>query len=83
MYIACPPLYKVNMKGTLKSSERYLFDQRAMDDYIASVPADKRSNIQQQRFMPRRNDAYTVMGNHNGPRETHFKAGERRRRDSS
>ncbi len=50
VYIACPPLYKVNLKGAGKSSERYLFDQRAMDEYIAAVPADKRNNIQQQRF---------------------------------
>ena len=50
VYIACPPLYKVNTKGAGKASEKYLFDQGAMDAYIAATPVEKRSSIQQQRF---------------------------------
>jgi DNA gyrase subunit B len=50
VYIACPPLYKVNLKGGGKASEKYLFDQGAMDEYLKGVPAEKRGNVQQQRF---------------------------------
>lgn len=50
IYIACPPLYKVNLKGGGKASEKYLFDQEAMDAYLAQVPEEKRGSVQQQRF---------------------------------
>ena len=50
VYIACPPLYKVNLRGGGKASEKYLFDQEAMDEYLAALPEEKRGSVQQQRF---------------------------------
>lgn len=50
VYIACPPLYKVNLRGGGKASEKYLFDQDAMDAYLAALPEEKRGSVQQQRF---------------------------------
>ena len=45
VYIACPPLYKVTLKGK-GGGERYLFDQRAMDEYMLSLPPDAKPTIQ-------------------------------------
>ena len=44
VYIACPPLYKVSLRQ--KSSEQYLYDQEAMDAYMASLPPGVTPQIQ-------------------------------------
>ena len=38
VYIACPPLYKVSLKGK-SHSDVYLYDQAAMDEYVLHLPA--------------------------------------------
>ena len=37
-YVACPPLYKVTTKGK-GASERYMYDQAELDDYLKTLPA--------------------------------------------
>ena len=45
VYIACPPLYKVSGKGK-NNKEVYLYDQKAMDAYLATLPKDSKPTIQ-------------------------------------
>lgn len=45
VYIACPPLYKVSGRGK-GSKDVYLYDQIAMDAYMATVSKESKPNIQ-------------------------------------
>lgn len=45
IYIACPPLYKVTTKGK-GGTEKYLYDQEAMDAYMKTLPAGSSPTIQ-------------------------------------
>lgn len=47
IYIACPPLFKVSTKGK-GGEEKYLYDQAAFDQYMATLPTT--ANPQIQRF---------------------------------
>merc|ERR1711871_1490119 len=47
VYVACPPLYKVNKKRG-KSKDQYFYDQNEMDTFLKSI--DDPSNINIQRF---------------------------------
>ena len=45
VYVACPPLYKVSNKGK-NSKDVYLYDQKAMDAYLATLPKDSKPTFQ-------------------------------------
>ena len=46
VYIACPPLYKITLKGRQTkgvSNEIYFYDQEALDKYLTTLSDDSRS----------------------------------------
>jgi DNA gyrase subunit B len=45
VYIACPPLYKVSSKGK-GNKEVYLYDQKALDNHLASLAGESKPSIQ-------------------------------------
>ncbi len=48
VYVACPPLYKVNKKRGGKTKDQYFYDQNEMDEFLASL--DDQNSVNIQRF---------------------------------